>query len=55
MVTKTKATKKRFSQAEYDRLVTRKAVATLSLRNSRQELEHYTRTHTSGIAHKRKG
>lgn len=47
--------KKRFSQAEYDKLVTRKARAVLAFRKAREELDRYVKTHTSGIARKRKG
>jgi len=39
--------KKKFSQAERDRLVTLKARATLALRKAREKLTEYDRTHTS--------
>ena len=51
----TKVAKKKFSQAEYDKLVMRKAKANLSLRVARRKLSEYERTHTSGITRKRKG
>jgi hypothetical protein len=40
-------TKKRFSQAEWDRLVMRRAEAILALRKARQELKEYKKTHKS--------
>ena len=55
MVTRLKAKKAQFSQAIYDRLVTRRARAILALRKARNELAEYERTHTSGIPRKRKG
>ena len=55
MRTKTRVSKKRFDQPEFDKLVTRKARAILALRKAREELVEYNRTHTSGIARKRKG
>ena len=44
-----------FKQSEYDRLVTRKAKASLALRKARQELADYENTHTSGISRLAKG
>ena len=43
-------TKKKFSQAEWDKLVLCKAKAILALRKARQDAKEYERTHTSGIA-----
>lgn len=40
-------TKKRFSQAQRDELVTRKAKAILALRKARQALGNYDKTHKS--------
>ena len=53
MVTRTK--KAQFNQAEFDKLMMRKARAGLALRKAREELDRYLKTHTSGIARKRKG
>jgi hypothetical protein len=47
MVTKRKA-KKQFRQAEWDRLVTRRARAILALREARGEVNKYVKTHTRG-------
>ena len=44
-----------FKQSEWDRLVTRKAKATLELRKARAAVDNYARTHTSGIARKPRG
>ena len=44
-----------FKQSEYDRLVTRKAKASLVLRRAKQEQADYERTHTSGIGRLAKG
>ncbi len=40
--------KERFSQATYDKLVTRRARAILALRKAREELKKHVRTHTRG-------
>ena len=39
------ATKKRFSQAEWDRIMLRRAKAILALRKARAELKEYDATH----------
>jgi hypothetical protein len=40
--------KKRFSQAQYDKLVTNKARAINSFRKAKVALDKYTKTHTRG-------
>ena len=58
MVTKARTRRKvktPFNQSEYDRLVTRKAKASLALRKARQDLADYERTHTSGIGRLARG
>jgi hypothetical protein len=44
------ATKKRFSQAQWDKLTLRRAKAILALRKARQDVQKYQGTHTSGVA-----
>ena len=44
-----------FKQSEYDKLVTRKAKASLLLKRAKQELTDYEKTHTSGIGRLAKG
>ncbi len=48
-------TKIPFKQSEFDRLHTKKSIASLAFKKARRELADYVRTHTSGISRLAKG